>query len=129
MSKKNFFELVIDHPEVTGDTTTKEFKTRPDKRAMRIDSIQYVNPTGLAASTPSNFFAIQLKNGTDVLGSWSTLTAAQGTLTADTFVDLVLNTDTTKLVVAAEATLSLLLDETGTATLPAGKMIVHAHYL
>lgn len=127
-TQQQAFELVIDHPQVTDDTTTKEFKTDPN-RALRIDRIDYINPTGLAAATPTNFFAIQLKNGSTVLGSWSTLTGAQGTLTADTFVALVLNATDANLVVAPGSTLTLLLDETGAATLPAGKLIVHGRYL
>ncbi len=121
------FDLVFDHAQVTADTASKEFKTHP-KRKFKIIAVEYVNPTGLATDA-SNYFAVQLKAGSTVLASWSTLTGAEGTIAADTFVSLTLNTTPANLVLAGGTVLTLNLDETGTATLPAGKMVVHAEYL
>lgn len=125
-TEQQVFEVAFTHPSVTADTTTKEYKT--GSRPLRISGIDYINPTGLAQDA-SNYFAIQVKVGSTVVGSWSTLTSAQGTIAADTFVALVLNATDANLVVPAGSTLTLLLDETGTATLPAGKVIVRGRYL
>lgn len=119
--------IKITHPAVTSDTTTKEFKTRTD-RSFRIDRVELYNATGLLADA-SNFFNIKLKNGSTVLANWSTDAAAQGTLTADTFLAMVLNATESNLILAPGTTLSLELDETGTASLPAGFLIVHGRYL
>lgn len=120
-------EIVINHPEVTGDTTTTEFIVRAD-RSFVVDSVKYYNATGLAQDA-SNYFNIKLLNGAVVLANWSTLTGAQGTLTADTAVNMVLNATPANLVVLPDGVLKLFLDETGTSDLPAGKMIVHGHYV
>lgn len=124
------FDLVITHPQVTADTTTKEYKTRANKR-LRIDAVRYHNATGLAQDA-SNTFNIKLQTGAGptVLASWdTTTTTGQGTIAADTFVSMVLNATPANLILAGDAELSLFLDETGTATLPAGKLIVHGTYL
>lgn len=121
------FQLVIAHPSVTQDTTTAEFKTHPNRK-LKITKVEYVNDTGLAASA-TDYFAVQLKTAATVLAAWSTLNSAQGALVAGTFHNMVLNVTPTNLVLPAGSPLSLLLDETGTQTLPAGKLIVHGEYL
>jgi hypothetical protein len=118
--------LFIDHAAVTADTV-KFFKNHTGRK-LRIDKIHYNNPTGLAADA-SNYFAVQVKNGATVVGAWSTLTGAQGALVAGTTVDLVLNTTDANLVLAAGDELTLNLDETGTSTLPAGRVQVWATLL
>lgn len=119
--------LFIDHAQVTQDTTIKFFKNHSGRK-FRVDKIHYNNPTGLVADV-TNYFAIQVKNGSTVVGSWSTLTGAQGALAAGTTVDLVLNSTDANLVLAAGDELSLLLDETGTQTLPAGRVQVWGRLL
>lgn len=128
-SQQDLLELVFAHPQVTGDTTTKEFKT--GSRKFRIDSVDYLNPTGLAESA-TDYFNVKLKNGTTVLANRSSATVAaggHGNMTADTFLAATLNATTSNLVLDPGTTLSLELDETGTATLPAGKLIVRGRYL
>jgi hypothetical protein len=95
---------------------------------MRIDSVRYVNPTGLVADA-ANYFDVQLKVRAAVAANWSTETGEEGTLTADTWVDLSLTSTLTDLVLAADDEISLTLDETGTATLPAGRVVVFGRYL
>lgn len=121
--------LVVDHAQVTADTTAKVFKVRAD-RAFKLERVDYVNPTGLAQDA-TNFFNIKLQTGAGptVLANWSTETGQQGTLTADTFVALVLNATPANLILAPGAEVSLFLDESGTATLPAGKLVIHGRYL
>ena len=52
-----------------------------------------------------------------------------GTLVADTPVDLQLTATDADLVVAADAQISLFLDEDGTATLPAGELVLEGRYV
>lgn len=119
--------IVVDHAQVTADTTSKAFKTHPS-RHFQVERVDYVNPTGLATDA-SNYFNVKLLNGATVLANWSTLTGAEGTLTADTFVAMTLNSTAANLVLNPGTEVSLFLDETGTATLPAGKLVIHGRYL
>lgn len=122
--------LAYDHAQVTGDTTVKLDKI-PSGRKVRIDSVQYVNPTGLAEDT-TNVFAVKLMNGSTVIASWSTdsdLLTADASIPADTFMNLTLSsTDADKLLAGGDV-LSLFLDEGGSATLPAGRIVVRGRYV
>ena len=119
-------QIVVDHPQVTADTTTKEWKNRSD-RYFLIESARYVNPTGLAQDA-SNTFNLKVLNAAAVAANWDTTTGQQGTIAADTFVDFVNGSEANRLV-APDGIVSLFLDETGTATLPAGKLIIHGRYV
>ncbi len=98
-------------------------------RDLRVESVEYVNKTGFVQDA-SNFWTVALKKGSTVVASWSTATAAQGTITAGTPVSLVLNTTDANLVFAAATILSVVLTKTGSpAPLPAGRVNVHGHYV
>lgn len=120
-------EVVVPHISVSADATTKEYKTRSD-RFFVVDKVQYVNATGLAADA-SNTFNIKLLGGSTVLANWDTTTGQQGAITADTFIDMVLNSTAANLCLAPDTVVSLFLDKTGTQTLPAGKVVIHGHYV
>jgi hypothetical protein len=116
------------HASVTADKTTDMFLV-PAGRTLVIDSVQYVNQTGLAADD-TNFYIIKLLNGAIVAGSWSTkTTGGNGALVADTLVTAALSATPTDLVVPGGTKLKLFLDLTGTATLPAGSIRVDGHYV
>ena len=120
--------FVVDHAAVTGDTTTKVLKTHAN-RHFQVERVDYVNPTGLAGDA-SNYFNIKLQYGsTTVIANWSTLSSAEGTLTADTWVAMTLNATPANLVLAPGTEVSLFLDETGTSSLPAGKLVIHGRFL
>lgn len=114
--------LTYDHVQVTGDTTVKLYKVPAGKRFVLI-GVDYINPTGLAEDA-ANYFNIKITNAATVMANWSTLTGAQGTIAADTFVALVNSATAADLVAAAAAVLALFLDETGAATLPAGRVVI-----
>jgi hypothetical protein len=120
--------LSFDHPQVTADTTWKFFKV-PAGRKLRIDQVDYINATGLAEDA-TNIFALLLKADATTVASLSTDSAAatDASIPANTFVALTLAADAA-LVAAADAVLSLTADEGGTATLPAGRLVVHARYV
>ncbi len=123
--------LTYDHPALTADTTIKIDKVPAGKR-LRIDSVQYVNPTGLAADN-TNAFAGYLKNGSTVVATLFNTdgndTPAGAAVDADTWVTATLSTTDTELIYAAGDTLSLLFDEDGTQTLPAGRVVIRGRYV
>ncbi len=114
----------VDHAQVTADTTQFFFETHKD-RAFLVEDVVYYNATGLAQDA-ANFFDIQVKHGTTVVANWSTETGEEGTIAADTPVRPTLGAD---LVIPPDTRVNLVLDETGTATLPAGTMQVIGRYL
>lgn len=115
--------LSYPHAALTATTTDKFFKAT---RGGYVASVTYFNKTGLAADA-ANYFAVQIKNGANVIASHSTQTSAQGALVADTPTSLT--------VVAANKyfnagdTLSFAAVETGTQTLPAGHAVVEVIYV
>lgn len=111
-----------DHAQVVADTTIKLWKV-PAGRSFRITRAFYVNPTGLAANA-TNYYTIKILNAAAIAAQHSTLTGAEGTLTANTPVDLVLSATDANRVLPAGAELALFLDLTGTATLPAGRVVI-----
>lgn len=109
----------VDHAEVTGDTTVKLWKV-PAGRKFRLDRALYINPTGLALDA-NNYFVVSVKKGSTIMASRSTETDA---IAADTPTALTLSATAADQVAAADDVISLVLDETGTATLPAGKLVL-----
>lgn len=109
--------------------STISVKMLTAQRTMRVEKIEYVNPTGLAGHA-SNYWTIALlKNGT-VIGSWSTATAAQSTLTANAIVNLVLSATDADLVLAAGDVLSYSLTKAASAAnLPGGRLAIHGRYV
>lgn len=121
--KRRSFVFPKEHASVTADTTIKIFKAR--KRTV-IDRVDYINVTGLAEDA-TNVFAISVLNGATVVADGintdSDAVGADNSLAANTFVTLT-NGSRANRTLAAGNTLSALLDEGGTATLPAGTFIV-----
>lgn len=118
------FTLLKEHAEVTATTAIKVYKV-PAGRTLRLDRATYVNVTGLAGDG-TNAFAGTVQNDATVaatLFNTDTGDAGGATLAADTIVQATLATDA-NLVFAADAIVSLVLTEDGTATLPAGTVVL-----
>jgi hypothetical protein len=120
------FLLTYDHAQLTATTAVKLFKV-PAGRKLRIDAVDYINPTGLAADA-SNYFALSLAGNTDI-ASWSTQTGAEGAIAADTFISLVMSATDADCVLSAGDGLEVSFSETGTATLPAGRLVVRGRWV
>lgn len=122
-------EFIFSHPEVTATTLTKEWLNKSG-RQFKVDKISYVNPTGLAGHA-DNHFAVQIKQGSVVVGAWSTDSdvVGQGTIAANTWIQLVLSATPADLIVEPDEGLDLNLLEGGTATLPVGKVVVCGRFL
>ncbi len=118
----------FDHPAVTADTTWKIWQA---PRAFVIEWVRYINETGLAEDT-TNVFAGSIKIGTTVAATiFDTDSDAAGSnsLAANTFVAGALSAVAGATVGAADDIVSLFADEGGSATLPAGRVIVGVRYL
>ncbi len=114
----------------TGATLVTKL-TKVSGLRLHVDRVEYINPTGLAGHG-SNYWEIALKNGSDVIAQWSTDSdvAGQGTITANTPIDLVLATDHSLLALDSGETLSLALTKfASAANLPAGRIVVHGRYV
>ena len=99
--------------------------------AMRLDSVEYINVTGFVGHATIHW-TIELLKGATVMASWTTDSdiAGQGTIAADTFVDLVNSATDANLVAASGDEISLNVVETGAAAdLPAGRIVIHARYI
>lgn len=119
-----FGPLPYDVPQETVTTTVKIHGVKG--RTVRIDRVWYNNPTGFAADA-SNYWVISLQDGSTVLASWSTQTSAQGALTANTPVELVMGATTD---VPNDDVISVVLTPHGSpAALPAGRLVLEGHVL
>lgn len=121
------FIWTYDHAQATADATIKLYKNTSGSR-LRIDEVTYINVTGLAQDA-TNIFTIKLMQGAVVVASWSTLTGAQGSIAANTFVTLVNSATDADLVIEDDEELALFLDEGGDATLPAGRIQIRGRFI
>jgi hypothetical protein len=119
--------LTYDHAQAAADATTKLYKV-PAGKQFRLTGVDYINPTGLVQDAANAFIVKVTKDGT-VMASWSTITGAQGTIAANTFVALVNSVTDADLVAAAGAIIALFLDEQGDTTLPAGRVVIRGQLL
>ena len=116
-----------DQASVAATTTFKIAKIK--NRRFRVDSVQYINPTGFTAD-PTNYWTIGVQDGATVIASWSCLTGAQGTIAANTFVELVLSATDANLVLVDADIMSVVLTKVAApAALPAGRIVVHGRYV
>lgn len=119
--------ITYDHPQVTATTTWKIFKAK--HRPFKVDSVRYISPTGLAADA-TNVFAGTLQNGSTVVATiFDTDSDTGAALAADTFVDGTLSATPANRTLAADDVMSLVATEGGTATLPAGRVVVEGRYI
>lgn len=121
--------ITKDHASVSADTTIKLY-TVPAGRKFRLDRAQYINVTGLAEDA-ANWFQIAVLKGATVMATIDTdsdSAGADNSIAANTFTTLNLAADAAT-VAAAGDVISLLLEETGTATLPAGTIVIDGRLL
>lgn len=117
--------MTFDHAALTATTTTKLWKV-PTGRRFKVERASYINPTGLVGDG-TNAFMGEVKNGSTVVATlFNTDTGDAGgaSLAADTFVEGTLSATAANLWLAAGDILSAVLTEDGTATLPAGRLVI-----
>lgn len=117
------YSFSFDHPSLTATTAYKA-----DKAAFSwvIDSITYINPTGLAAHAADNFKCTITKTGAVSLISavlFDTDADDGASLAADTHVAGAMSAVAGATTLAADDIITITLTEEGTATLPAGRFV------
>jgi hypothetical protein len=128
--EQEFFLLPFEHAAVTATTTVKVFKV-PTGKTFVLDRVSYINETGLAEDAANNF-AGAIKNAATTA---ATLFNTDSDLDPDTGASLAANTwvegslVSTARTFAAGEEISLVLTETGAATLPAGRGFVEGRYI
>lgn len=118
------FVISYDHAQVTATTT---WKIMVAERAAIIDKCEYINVTGLAADG-TNQFALTVQNGATVVAS-GVGNVSPDAIAANTFETFTLSAVAGALNLAAGDVLSLVATEAATATLPAGRVVIHGRYL
>jgi hypothetical protein len=117
--------LSKEHAAITANGSAKLYSVKTGGRALRVERVAYLNPTGLAADA-TNAFRLELKNGSTVVAAIANTDSddvpAGAAIPTNTFVE--------GTVVAAArvlqpgAVLDITFTEDGTATLPAGTVII-----
>lgn len=114
--------ITHDHASLTATTSVDIFKA---DRKMRVLRARYNNPTGLAQN--ANAFAITLsKTGSAVVASG--IDSASAAIPAGTFPALTVAAGAASILNPGDV-LSFVATETGTATLPAGRLQVELAYV
>ena len=117
--------MPYDH--VVGSATFAD-KLFTARQAMVIDSVEYINPTGVATDAV-NFWIIGIKAGTTVVAQWSCETGEEGVIAANTIVDMVISDDP-DMRAAADDVISFFGTKAAAAVnIPAGRLVIHAHYI
>ena len=107
---------------ILADTTIKLHKAKG--RSIRVDRVHLNLPAGLAQDASNYCIFKVIKGSSTIMASWSTLTGTQGTITANTPVELVLSATIANRYLDDGDQLSLFLDVTGTPTVPPGRLVV-----
>ncbi len=121
---RELFQVSLDNASLTADTTV--VLDTPTRRFRVVES-RYYNATGLVAHA-ANYFNIKVLLGATVAANWSTETGEEGTIAAATTVSFSAPSDISDSAAAGGTLLSVLYDETGTATLPAGRLVIDCEY-
>lgn len=122
--------ITFDHAALSDTTTTKLWKC-PAGKSFVVDRVSYINPTGLAADG-TNAFMGEVKNGSTVMATLFNTDSGDAdgaALAADTFVEGTLSATAADLWLDATEVLSVVFTEDGTATLPAGRLVIEGRLL
>lgn len=114
----------VEHAQVTATTSIRLWSV-PVGRKFRLDRALYINPTGLAEDA-TNWFEVSIQKGSTKMAAFSTDSDEAGTNTipANTPLELPLAAAQADRVAVAGDIISLVLTEGGTATLPAGRVVI-----
>jgi hypothetical protein len=123
------YSLAYDHAELTGPATMRLDKV-PAGKTLRIDEVKYINQTGLAGDN-TNAFSLELKVGATrialVFNTDTNDVVAGASVAADTWLSA--SPVAAAAVLAAGAEMDLVFTEDGTATLPAGRVVVRGRFV
>ena len=107
----------------TASTTTLALETADN--ITRIDSVEILNPTGFVAD-PTNYWVLTFQKGSTVIGTWSTLTGAEGTITANTKAAMTMSgTDAAKVAAVGDLFQLVITKHGSPSAFPAGRVVAH----
>lgn len=116
-----------EHANAIAATTVVKMVTA--RRRFRVERVEYINPTGYVQDA-ANYYTLELRKGATVIASWSLLTGAQGTIAADTPVNLVLSaTDVNRIVQAGDLLSWAMVKTAAAANLPLGRFNVSGRFV
>lgn len=127
---QEYWTTTHEHAALTATTTVKLW-TVPAGKKLRIDRVWYNNPTGLAGHG-TDAFMLEIKNGATVVNTvFNTDTGDAGgaSLDADTPTTGTPSATDANLVLSADDVLTAVFTEDGTATLPAGRLVIEGRLL
>ena len=109
---------------------TTPFAIETAQRPFRIDSIELISDATIVQD-PANFYSLAVQVGGRLVGTWSLLTGAQGTITAATPAQVPLAAESGQNRVAAKGDLvQLVATKNGTAAnLVNLRCVVHGRYV
>jgi hypothetical protein len=120
--------IAYDHGSTTATTAVKLYKV-PAGKSLKVTSVDYVNPTGLATDA-ANIFSLSVRNGATLATVERSNNSSGGSaFVADAWNDIALHATAANSVFAAGDTVSFVMTETGTATLPVGRVVIHAKFI
>lgn len=126
-------DMFDEHMEWSRDcpaaSATSTFALGTMKRNFRIESVELIDDAGYAADA-TNYYVLTLVHGTGptTAATWSTLTGAQGALTAATPAAMVLSADA-NLVIPAGDVVSLVATKHASGANITVRVVVHGRYL
>lgn len=114
-------DVSFDHGTIAATTTVKLKTVRRPSRCL---FVEYKNVAGVTADA-TDFYTLQILNGSTVVASYSVQTGADGTIAADTFVLLTLSaTDTNRIFAAGDVLAVKFLKAASAANLTTGRVNV-----
>lgn len=110
-------------------SATSTFVLGTAKRAFRVESVELIDDAGYAADA-ANYYVFTLVHGSGptTAATWSTLTGAQGAITAGVPAAMVLSADA-NLVIPAGDVVSLVATKHASGANPTVRVVVHGRYL
>lgn len=121
-NQRNRTTFAVTYP-IAAAAATRAFKTFKARKRSFVERVDYINDTGLAVD-PANYVSVAIKNGAAVINTLANTNSAGGAaITANTLYN---GTDGTKAdrTLAAGDTVTFENTKTGTATLPAGTLVL-----
>jgi hypothetical protein len=116
---RDVISVPFSNASVTATTAAAYIWSCPAGQKWIVKGVQYHNVTGLATHA-DNWFVLSIQNGATVCADWSTDTGEEGSIAAATTVEFTNAATADDRIVDSGETLTLVLTEGGTATLPAG---------
>jgi hypothetical protein len=119
--------FVLDAAAISA-TTTIPIVTPSTARSFRVERVELMS-IATYADDAANYYVLTLQKGATVIGTWSTLTGANGAITGGTPVTLTLSGTDAALVLAGGDVLSLVATKHASAANITPRLVVHGKFV